>query len=332
MTTRNLRTLLVEAEGELAQVDVPRDVDRRLRARLFERQGARPWALGLLAACGVALALVLFAVLLKPGTRTLDGLEVTSASNDFQAALSSDRVIELSRGKCTLVDAQSGEQISVAAPATLRRDPEGLRVLGGTAELLVQKRVPTGPSIRVLVSHGAIEIVGTRFTVVQEPDRGSVTLHEGEIRFQSASGGSRALAIGERLEWPLAPATKVEPGPEPEPALLPPVVKSKKPLRVAPPAPIVFRDPEDLLQQVDVLRSRGLFPEAARYLTHGLTTPLRPATRERFSYELGSILTYQLGDPGTCRHWQDHSRWYPAGRYQTEVLQASAHARCHGAP
>ncbi len=95
----------------------------------------------------------------------------------------------------------------------------------------------------MLVSHGAIEILGTPFTVVQEDERGSVTLHEGEILFHDAGGG----------------------------------------------------------------------------------------TRERFSYELGSILTYQLGDRASaCRHWQEHARRYPDGRYQTEVLQAAAHARWGG--
>ena len=332
MTTRDLRTLLVEAEAETQRVELPREADRRLRQRLFEQrsEGSRRWVWALAVAAALVLAVVARSG--KAREQTFDGLRLTASSSDLEAAVGADRVIAVSKGTCTLLDVASGERIDVAAPAKLRRDPQGLRVLAGTAELTVQKRAAGLPSLRVLVSHGAIEILGTRFTVVQEDERGSVTLHEGEIRFHDAGGGTRALAPGERLEWP-RPAPAATPALDEAPAVvpIPPVVKSKKSTRPPVAAPIVFRDPEDLLQQVDVLRSRGLFPEAARYLTHGLTTPLRPATRERFSYELGSILTYQLGDRASaCRHWQEHERRYPDGRYQTEVLQAAAHARCAG--
>lgn len=332
MRKRNLRELLVDAESEVNRVDMPGDVDRRLRARLFQKARTRRWAWTLAATAAAALALLV----VWPRENTapqLDGFSVTAPSPDLKVSVMGDQTIDVSVGSCTLVDAAAGEALAVTAPASLRREPDGVRVLAGTVVVSVQKRKAGVPSAKVLVSHGVIEVLGTCFTVVQRSDRGSVTLHEGEIRFQDLSGGSRALAPGERLEWPPPPATAPAIVEAPAPAPAAPSSKTKRPMKAPAVEPIVFRDPEDLLQQVDVLRSRGLFADAARYLAHGLTTELAPGTRERFSYELGAILTYRLNDPkAACAHWVQHARRYPAGRYQTEVLQASTHLACEGVP
>jgi hypothetical protein len=83
------------------------------------------------------------------------------------------------------------------------------------------------------------------------------------------------------------------------------------------------------LRQVDTLRSRGEFAEAVRYLTHGLTKELKPGTRERFSFELGIILTDQMHDsPRACAHWKKHAATFGDGRYGVEVQRASTRAGC----
>src|SRR5205823_9777328 len=128
--------------------------------------------------------------------------------------------------------------------------------------------------------------------ITQNADDGEVNLLEGSIRFESDDGQTRQLAPGESLRWPLpqAQATKA-----PEPAALPP--SPQRVLRQRAPAPPQYKDADDLLAQVELLRSRGDYTEAARYLEYGLAHErLRPATHEVFSYELGSILTDHLGD------------------------------------
>lgn len=333
MAKRELRKLLIDADGEVKRVELPDEVDRRLRARLFakSRSPARSWVWG---SGAVVLAVVLAVLIFWRGASSehLGGFVVSARSTDWAATLTPGGAIEVSAGSCTLTDPVAAEVLSISAPAVIERDVDGLRVLAGTVRFEVQKRKPGAPSARVLVSDGVIEVLGTRFTVVQGDRRGSVTLHEGEIRFHESSGGSRALAPGGSLAWPSAPAPAMNLAPVTAPAApAEPRPPSKRPLRRPAVEPIVSRDAEDLLAQVDVLRSRALYPEAARYLTYGLTTDLRPGTRERFSYELGAILTYQLNDAkAACAHWADHARRYPSGRYQTEVQQAAAHLSCDG--
>lgn len=97
----------------------------------------------------------------------------------------------------------------------------------------------------------------------------------------------------------------------------------------APLAPSI--DPGEVIRQVEELRSRGRFREAVQRLAQGLEEELAPQTRERFSYEIGSILTYQLAQHReACSHWEVHLARYPGGRYSRDVLQAMAEAQCAG--
>ena len=330
---RNLRELLREANAEVDRVELPREVDRRLRDRLFRNSTGRSWMFAVGAGCVAAALAVLWVAWPERANepQRIDGYLVSASSADLQANVRQDHTIEISRGSCVLVDSVEGEELAISSPALLRHEPTGVRVVAGTVVVTVQKR-RAGPSARVLVSDGVIEVLGTRFTVIQGAERGSVTLQEGEIRFHDLRGGSRAVAPGERLEWPPLPSSPPTPETPPTAALTErEPTKVRRPVKASTSEPISFRDPEDLLQQVDVLRSRGLFAEAARYLKHGLTTDLSPATRERFSYELGSILTWRLNEPAAaCAHWREHARRYPAGRYQTEVQQASVQSGCEG--
>jgi transmembrane sensor len=109
--------------------------------------------------------------------------------------------------------------------------------------------------------------------------------------------------------------------PKPQPKLRPHAHKE--------PAVIHETDAQWLLDEVDVLRSRGEYAEAVRLLDKGLAGIVSPATRERFSYELGSILTYQLHDASTaCKQWAKHSAAFPDGRYARGVEAAREQLRC----
>ena len=57
------------------------------------------------------------------------------------------------------------------------------------------------------------------------------------------------------------------------------------------------------------------------------------ATRERLSFELGSLLTYQLHDvKRACAHWDAHRRAYGNGRYDAEVRAAAERLACESTP
>ena len=58
--------------------------------------------------------------------------------------------------------------------------------------------------------------------------------------------------------------------------------------------------------------------------------PTQPSSaRERLSFELGSILTYQLrARARACEHWARHVARFEGGRYEDEVQQAEATLGC----
>jgi transmembrane sensor len=102
-------------------------------------------------------------------------------------------------------------------------------------------------------------------------------------------------------------------------------VKSQAPAR-APAHPQLVESDVDtraLVEQLRTLRQRGQFDDAAAMLKAALERPLGPESRERLSYELGSLLTYHGADhTKACAHWARHDELFPKGRYGREVAQA----------
>lgn len=202
---------------------------------------------------------------------------------------------------------------------------------------------PRAAPAAVLVSHGAIEIMGTAFTVVQEPAGGRVALREGSIRFQAADGRVVSLRPGEVLAWPLPPpaplASPTPAAPAPPPALVPRSPAARPPAAFAAPAAAATLPPPAadlaLLDRIDELRSRRQFESAARALRRAIPVQPEPM-RERLSFELGSLLTHQIGDARrACAHWARHDLRYPDGRYRNEVARARRGLGCpalSGAP
>ena len=79
---------------------------------------------------------------------------------------------------------------------------------------------------------------------------------------------------------------------------------------------------EEVLREVELLRSRGAYEAAVRHLEAALRHRPR-ATQELLSFELGSLLTHQLGDARrACAHWEAHQRRYSDGRYAEPVTRA----------
>ena len=224
-------------------------------------------------------------------------------------------------------------ELVAAADAAIHREHDALTLVSGDVEVSVAKHPEP---VRIHVSHGDVVVVGTKFTLRQRAQGGDVTLHEGAIHFVSTEG-THVVAVGETFVWPPAPPSGAapphpEPVPEPEPAPTPaprPLLKKSRPSAArAEPAVIRETDAAWLLSEVDTCRSRGEYAEAVRLLDKGLAGIVSPATRERFSFELGSMLTWQLSDARACAHWASHRLAFPEGRYAREVERAMERAKC----
>lgn len=339
MSTRDLRAQLQQAERVYDQTALTAEAERRIRNRLEPTQARSSrgrWRLAI-PALALPMAAVVLAVILI-GSRapsTLGGFQIVDSSSELRAIEGSDHSIELAGGRCTLLDNDEGITVAVADHARVRKESDGVRILAGVAEIQVRKRPATSRPAQVLVSGGAIQILGTKFRVEQSADGGSVVLHEGRIRFVSPDGRIVSLTPGQSLAWPLAdpatnpqpaaPALPSAPAPAPLPSRPPPRVHVPSPPRSEPPPD----DAEAVLRDVAVERSRGRYDEAVRILTSALDQHLRPATRERLSFELGSILTHQFSDHArACAHWAAHMRAFPAGRYDLEIAQARKSLDC----
>ena len=336
---RDFQKALKEADDRAAKAGMPAPVDRRLRERLGLSPAPRTvpgwrWiALGAAVAASAAVALFVFA---PRQPSQLGGFALLDASGDFGAQVLPDQAVQITRGNGTLLDPVEGVTLASLAPGSVRKEKGGVRVVAGAFETRVAKRARSAVPCRVLVSHGAIEVLGTRFTVLQGRDGGKVTLHEGAIRFVADDGRRVMLAPGESLTWPLpAPsAPPVEPGPdagasvEPEvPVKLPATHVATAPLKPAEPdLPI-----EELLGRIDQMRSRGQFDAAADQLVKALKGGYAQATRERLSFELGTIFSRPGSDGArACGHWREHSKRFPNGRYDREIDQAIKRLGCPG--
>ncbi|MGA9523127.1 MAG: hypothetical protein WBV82_16790, partial [Myxococcaceae bacterium] len=105
-------------------------------------------------------------------------------------------------------------------------------------------------------------------------------------------------------------------------------VGARSPGVAQPPSPSA-PDVAKLIEEITTLRRLGRFGEAAGRLEQALTAPLPSSTRERLSYELGSILTWQVRDTGrACSVWQAHRASWPNGRYGAEIDRAAGVLAC----
>ncbi|MCA9621667.1 MAG: FecR domain-containing protein [Myxococcales bacterium] len=239
-------------------------------------------------------------------------------------------VLAVARGELTLDHPEAAMTLTLDGPARLRPEPWGVTVERGT----IRFEVARGKGRReVAVSGGVIEITGTRFVVTEDGRRGKVELEEGSIRFHR--GHPRGdetvtpLTPGESLSWQAeAPSdddavdtdSSATPAAQPTPSAGPAVSASATP-SATPPTP-------SLIQRVERLRAQGKYREAEQLLAEE-TEDLDAGTRERLSYERGSLLARQLDDaPAACAHFHQHLATYPDGRYTAEVKQMLGQLHC----
>jgi hypothetical protein len=321
---KNLLESVREADRTLSAVHIPAGASHRIRTAIRDRGHVRrdessPIRM-LVVGFFLMMATLASAWLLFSGPKATRH-EAASASYDCTTKALGDAV-HLT-GSCMLT--LSTMQIETSGATTLSETADGVRMLKGTAVFQVRP-VPAGRApVRVRVSGGVIEIVGTKFLVEQREGGGSIQLIEGTIRFVFASGRVSVLHAGERLNWVDDPASAAPP-PSPSGSLArgpaddvhaPP---QPQPSTVAE-APITGVDPGDPFYDEHpplreaLARFEGIQREAPYTEAERLREKLEPA-----SFELGGALENSHADPARiCAHWRWHTKNFPAGIYNGDI-------------
>lgn len=342
---RSIVAELSQLEERAVEGGIPPGARHRIAARLqdeaerrvAERAAPRRWLPAVTFAAGAALVMIV----IGSGVRRPEAvLEETAAEprmlgawvvegEDCRESMEGEEAVL--RGRCRLVsDAMS---IETWDETRLHDSAAGVRVLRGTAMFSVQKVAPGELPVRVEVSHGAIEVLGTRFTVQQDAGGGHVDLLEGRIRFVGSAGTTDVMP-GERVGW----GDRGSPSEDVASAM--PEADDASGARAhddelsaehadtpAETAPATKRrqGADRIIEKVTALRARGRYRAAADVLRHALRRSWDRRTAEVLSYELGRILERQLKDPeAACAHWRKHAERFGGGRYADAVERGIA--------
>jgi transmembrane sensor len=337
MTRRDFKRAIAAAKTELGRIEMPTPAAARVLRNVKRRgRGGPALALGGLALAGACAAIFVVVGRGRHGAppmapavmaaRLPAGFETVGGTPDLQLDVAgAGTTIAVRRGSCTL-RVHAWGAVTLRAGAAFRPIDGGVELSRGEADFVVDKRPPGAAATFVRGPQGTIEITGTRFTVIQRSDGGTVRLDEGAIRFRAPDGRTVALVPGQSLSWPLPPAAS--------PRVTKTVRASMRATRAAPAfrqaertAPV---DPsEALVDRIAALRAERRYDEVTRELRAALVGEARPLTRERLSFELGSVLSYHLLDrEAACAHWAGHRRAFAAGRYEQEVADIEKVLRC----
>jgi hypothetical protein len=336
-----LERILGEVDAQVQAAPVPSIPYARIEERVAARARARRRRSALLAGavCGAlligAVALWRSAAPARPA-----GFLIASASTDFRYHVDGGRLLVADAGQASLELKELGTRIVLGGGARVQREEGGVRVVRGTAGFEVEPR--PAPSLVVYVSGGRIEVLGTRFTVVQGEDAGEVSLDRGTVRFRGADGSETVLRPGERLRWPPPPPVAPEPAPPaPEPMAPPP--RSPPPprpgveSRLPPaPAPAPALEPSEavvkerrVLAEIDRLRMRVEDEALVRRLDELLSEDLGEPLRERVSFERCDLLAHRRGEQRrACEAIAQHLARYGGGEYAVRLRETQATLGC----
>ncbi len=349
MTDRELRRNLQALDADLGRVDLPAGSLARLRSRL-ERPRRRRWIVPVTAAATAAIALAAVVVVLRGRPDPRRSIAGFSAGRGVELTERPDHDVEVVRGAGEVDVVARGARMTVGPGTRFRREAGQVRVIAGRVGFTVDRRAPGGRPFVVRVSHGAITVVGTEFSVAQTASGGTVELRHGSIRFEADDGREITLGPGESLDWPLPPpATAPVPpaGPDPAPAPVPPPPPATKPAAPPPRVPPGPPDPRPAeptlalpeaemtlaLQEIDALRIRQQFPTLVARITQVLPRVRDPAARESLHYELCDVLVYRMREPAqACACLVDHRREFGSGRHGAAIDRAAHELRCGGSP
>lgn len=225
--------------------------------------------------------------------------------------------------RCSLVASHMTVQAWEAA--TVRTEGRNVAVRSGKV-LFEVETVPRGESpVEVGVSHGTIEVVGTRFAVEQQEAGGHVDLLEGKIRFHHPDGRVEDVLPGQRLSWGEPALEIARADSEAEPALVKPpviergVVSGAEPDRRRGRGRGTDAQAAAIIERVTELRADKRFGAAITELRRALRRSWDGRTAQVLSYELGELLRAAEDPLGACEHFVGHQRKYPQGRYASAV-------------
>ncbi len=234
--------------------------------------------------------------------------------------------LELS-AHCRLV--ASHLSVEVWEPSRVRTQGRNVGVELGTVLFEVQP-VPVGANpVEVEVSHGTIEVIGTRFAVEQGARGGHVDLLEGKIRFHEPGGRVVDVLPGERHSWgevtgDTAELAVVDPPVEIE-AVAPTPSRRATPSRTR-------RASEPtaaaIIERVTELKAQRRHGAAVTELRRALRRSWDSRTAQVLSYELGELLRATEDTLGACEHFAEHQRKYPDGRYVAAVERVLGRLDC----
>jgi hypothetical protein len=337
----------LRAEVEAARV--PADLFARIAHRAEERKGGARGRWRVVLAASAAAVVLLGAGGLAFWWRSrppeLAGFQVASASPDFRPQVSGD-LLTVESGKAWVQVKGLGARISLSGSTRLRRERRGVRLLRGTAAFQVEPRHEA--PFAVYVSGGRIEVLGTRFTVVQGDDAGEVSLADGSIRFVDSRGHETLLHPGQQLRWPpapvddaLPPATAPEKAPSPSPARETPRRHSPAGDRassagLAPTEPPSSPAPAEaaarqrrVLAEIDGLRIRREDERLVRRLDEILAEGVPEPLRERLGFERCDVLAHKAGgERRACVEIERQLMAYPRSEYTPRLQQSRRSLGC----
>ncbi len=312
--------LLRDQDAQLQRTPLSFGADLRIKKALREsavRQPARPrlvprLAIALVALVGLVVALAFWLRPRAPAPRV---------SADDCSVREHDRKSELS-GRCTL--RLGGITLSSTQAAAVVSHPNELEVLRGQVRLKVAPVPPKQRPVRVRVSGGLIEVVGTEFAISEDGTQGTVELFEGKIRFLAPGRAAIELAPGERFSWKAsAPAAAAAPA-----VSAPEALPSAAPLLPLPPLPPSHAKPaapephavERAVERALELRAQGRYDEA-RAEIDAVEGGADQRAAEALSYERASLL-WRAGDAtAACAQWRAHVARFPQGSYHSFVIK-----------
>lgn len=253
--------------------------------------------------------------------------------------------------------AEHGADVVVYPGASVERVRDAIRVRRGKASFAVHKRTD-GSTLRVHVSHGVIEVTGTRFTVEQGEGRGRVELAEGTIIFHDDNGDDVTLSAGDVLVWPreivepvveppASPALTAVPSPRPAASRERPPQRTERAKTVSPPVaaiaegedaeedddeeddvdelqpPTRVLSMEEVLKRIAELRQKKRLRDAVTLLvSQSQRGDITSAQMARLSWEIGLFIQETGDKAAACTHWRNHARKYPDDSAQIERVRA----------
>jgi hypothetical protein len=329
--------LLREYDQALGRTPLRPAVDRRIRELLRmppRRRRAGAWLL-VPAIATVVMGLVGAGMVLRSESATTGG-----DRTDCRVSAGA-RGASLYTGRCSVSLPQMA--VRTLRGSMLIEQAGRVELVRGQARFRVDPVTPGAQPVRVRVSAGVIEVLGTEFEVRQQQRRGWVRLDKGRIRLLLDNGHRVNLRPGERFEWSNS-AVERSRSAEPESAAAPTGPSEGAPAEPPKaetasrqgPAPaevqtaaVERRRREPGVAQVVALRSQGRYSEALALVDELVNSALDPRSHEVLSYERGSLLEHLGRHRAACRHWEHHAARFSRGRYAAAV-ERTLEQRCRG--